>query len=171
MLLTLFSLLPFIQLFITGSDGCNYFTNCENSCCSLQNMTAPTTRECNDCLYNPPFCASGQLIKDICKCCEVCAKAEGEKCKRIGRYPDPCADNLYCDIPLPEPTTDKIPVISCPNIEGICRKMIADKSQPDVGKAKMKPIDDTKVSDDNTNQIEGRSKYFIVDVGVEDVLN
>ena len=47
----------------------------------------------------PSSCASGQLTKDNCLCCDVCARAVGEDCggwvfAGAGRT---CADNLYCE--------------------------------------------------------------------------
>ena len=141
MLLTLFTLLPFLHLFITGSDGCSLVTKCQiHECCENQNMTATTAtnKPCLECLPTAPYCASGQLIKDACNCCVVCAKAEGDEC---GYVMDACADNLYCDKPPPKtPQSCRIP-------SGICRKK----------KVESKP-------DDYTNHKEGQFKYYIVDV-------
>ena len=58
---------------------------------------------CPPCISCPMIsqssCASGQLTKDNCLCCDVCARAISEDCggwvyAGAGRT---CADNLYCE--------------------------------------------------------------------------
>ena len=47
----------------------------------------------------PSNCTGGQLTKDQCGCCDVCAKAVGESC---GYYNGRCGDGLYCYYPPPK---------------------------------------------------------------------
>ena len=116
MLLTLFTLLTLIHLFIRGSDGSQVNVECL-PCCADQNMTETnTTSEFDACHTTPPPCASGQLTKNICECCDVCAIAEGDRCG----FFDPCAEDLYCDKPPSKPMP--APFI----IEGICRSNKAE---------------------------------------------
>ena len=45
----------------------------------------------------PDNCPSGQLAKDVCECCDVCAKAEGEECGGVWSLSGTCADYLFCE--------------------------------------------------------------------------
>jgi len=46
---------------------------------------------------NPKDCPSGCVTKDICGCCNVCAKAENESCRGQNNAYGFCADGLYCE--------------------------------------------------------------------------
>ena len=69
------------------------------------------------CSPTPSSCASGQIIKDRCSCCDVCAKVAAQKCNGwCGMY-GKCAEELYCDLPIYiEGTLDVI------YAGGICRQ-------------------------------------------------
>ena len=45
----------------------------------------------------PTNCTSGQLGKDMCGCCDVCANAEGEECGGVWNMAGTCADYLFCE--------------------------------------------------------------------------
>ena len=45
---------------------------------------------------DPSECASGELTKDICMCCDVCAKAAGQVCGGLWGMMGTCASHLYC---------------------------------------------------------------------------
>ena len=65
---------------------------------------------------SPSECRSGQLTKDVCGCCEECAKAAGEVCGGPWGISGTCAEDLFCDISSGGTT----PAFSF-NTEGICR--------------------------------------------------
>merc|ERR1712215_548683 len=62
----------------------------------------------------PEDCTSGQLTWDVCGCCQVCAKAEGDVCGGPWGIRGTCADFLFCDLNLEE-IHDEF------NADGICR--------------------------------------------------
>ena len=47
----------------------------------------------------------GELTKGVCRCCDECAKAEGEECGGLWGWLGTCAKDLYCDTYLPTTTS------------------------------------------------------------------
>ncbi|XP_019622837.1 PREDICTED: venom protein 302-like [Branchiostoma belcheri] len=55
----------------------------------------------------PPKCkANANYVKDVCGCCDVCAKVKGEDCGGEWNIHGICADGLICQYPEPPSTTD-----------------------------------------------------------------
>ena len=75
MFLQLFSLLPLVQL--STSLSC---TPCCRDEEEARLLNGEESLHCTACPPAPGYCASGELAKDVCGCCDVCAKALGEEC-------------------------------------------------------------------------------------------
>merc|ERR1711935_261408 len=54
-------------------------------------------RSCANQVVDPESCASGQIIKDHCNCCNVCAKALGEECGGDWDEYGTCATPFICN--------------------------------------------------------------------------
>ena len=58
---------------------------------------------CEDQLFCQPIdvsdCASEELVTDVCDCCDVCAKAKGERCGGVWNTFGKCASYLRCHPP------------------------------------------------------------------------
>ena len=86
-------------------------------CCTEQDLLT-TTMGCTTCYpQSPSECRSGQLTKDVCGCCDVCAQAAGEVCGGPWGISGTCAEDLYCDISSRGTT----PPYGHFGYEGICR--------------------------------------------------
>lgn len=96
-------------------------TSPEPVCTSPEPVCTITKPEgCTECPKSPPMdCASGHLTKDVCGCCDVCAKAEGEKCGGMWGMSGTCAPGLNCETAKPIPNTK--PYFN-PNEDGVCVK-------------------------------------------------
>ena len=66
----------------------------------LVNIPASSTLRCRPCdqatCQTPTCCDSGYLTKDVCRCCLVCAKAEGEACGGNWGTAGTCARGMRC---------------------------------------------------------------------------
>jgi len=82
-------------------------TSPEPVCTSPEPVCTITKPEgCTECPKSPPMdCASGHLTKDVCGCCDVCAKAEGETCGGMWGMSGTCAPGLNCETAKPLPNT------------------------------------------------------------------
>ena len=91
-------------------------------CCSDQETGLQSTKGPLSCTTCPPLsaseCKSGQLTKDVCFCCDVCAKAEGETCGGPWNLDGVCADDLVCDKSKDYGTT---PLVDDFNASGVCK--------------------------------------------------
>ena len=69
-------------------------------CCTGTDTLDQTTTYCMRCEQAVPSeCASGELTKDSCGCCDVCAKAAAQECGGPWGGVGTCASHLYCDYP------------------------------------------------------------------------
>merc|ERR1719228_1055598 len=81
-------------------------------CCHDQE-TMRIEMGCIPCGPPPMDC---QLVKDVCGCCDVCAKTEGEECGGPWNITGICADGLTCANPDHDPS-----ISSMMNTPGVCR--------------------------------------------------
>ena len=83
------------------------------------------TLSCQCASCPPPLttseCVSGEVTKDECHCCDVCAKAEGEECGGPWGFAGTCASYLFCDVDLESATTPYYDYYEYYNTIGICR--------------------------------------------------
>ena len=47
-------------------------------------------------IQKPKCCSTGELVSDVCACCKICAKGEGEECGGIWNLEGTCATGFYC---------------------------------------------------------------------------
>ena len=47
-------------------------------------------------IQKPKCCSTGELVPDVCGCCKICAKGEGEECGGIWNLEGICATGFYC---------------------------------------------------------------------------
>ncbi|XP_078669846.1 zonadhesin-like [Branchiostoma floridae x Branchiostoma belcheri] len=63
-------------------------------------VTSVTCLSCLPCdedrCSEPPAC-QGDVVKDPCGCCDVCAKVDGERCGGPWKISGECSSGLYCD--------------------------------------------------------------------------
>merc|ERR1711875_146317 len=66
---------------------------------SISSLSCPIPCHLRECPNEPAahHCQSGQLAKDLCGCCDVCAKAEGEECGGPFGSSGTCANYLDCE--------------------------------------------------------------------------
>ncbi|XP_019622834.1 PREDICTED: venom protein 302-like [Branchiostoma belcheri] len=71
----------------------------------------------------PPKCKrNANYVKDVCGCCDVCAKVKGESCGGLWNLDGTCADGLICQEPDP-PTPNEDGLIAFnPHEPGTCVK-------------------------------------------------
>ncbi|KAF2365280.1 Insulin-like growth factor-binding protein IGFBP [Trinorchestia longiramus] len=81
-----------------------------HSCCSLRCVPCGGKDRCPP---DPPVCLSG-LVSDVCECCLVCGKGEGEVCGGLWNMRGKCGDGLVCVKPQSYPEQAAYP-------EGKCR--------------------------------------------------
>ncbi|XP_078579723.1 venom protein 302-like [Branchiostoma floridae x Branchiostoma japonicum] len=77
-------------------------------------------RECE----KPRGCKKGTAL-DVCGCCEVCVKLEGETCGGLWGLDGTCAKGLTCVIEEPDETDPFI----YPFDAGICQKVKKEKKE------------------------------------------
>ncbi|XP_018028239.1 single insulin-like growth factor-binding domain protein-2 [Hyalella azteca] len=65
------------------------------------------------CPPDPPVCING-LVSDVCECCMVCGKGEGDVCGGLWNMRGKCGDGLVCVKPQSYPEQASYP-------EGKCR--------------------------------------------------
>ncbi|XP_066269908.1 insulin-like growth factor-binding protein 7 [Branchiostoma lanceolatum] len=74
----------------------------------------------------PPPCPAN-LVKDVCGCCDVCAKVKGESCGGLWNLEGRCADGLTCVLPKPKEPEPGYPIIiSHPDQAGVCLPKLGD---------------------------------------------
>merc|ERR1712098_989914 len=66
---------------------------------SISGLSCPIPCHLQECPNEPQahHCQSGQLAKDLCGCCDVCAMAEGEECGGPFGSSGTCANYLNCE--------------------------------------------------------------------------
>jgi len=116
MLLPLLSLLLLHLVHLATSLSCL-------PCCtgqSAQDHQDIATLYCLSCdLVDSSECASGELTKDVCGCCDVCAKAAGQECGGPWGVMGTCAASyLYCDFSAQEIKPDSFDF----NAVGVCKQ-------------------------------------------------
>eukprot|EP00092_Neocalanus_flemingeri_P036105 GFUD01039309.1.p1 GENE.GFUD01039309.1~~GFUD01039309.1.p1 ORF type:complete len:205 (+),score=38.83 GFUD01039309.1:57-671(+) len=123
MMLLLLYILPLIQLSASLScmpccehqDQLSTRTQTPLSPGMVDTEYAPTPPPCTPCPPPPQYCASGQVTKDVCACCDVCAKAVGQQCGGPWGISGTCADDLFCELDDFFPPDDF-------NASGICKQ-------------------------------------------------
>ncbi|CAH1251937.1 CRIM1 [Branchiostoma lanceolatum] len=86
-------------------------------------------RECED----PRPCRRNAVVKDVCGCCDVCARVKGEICGGPWGIDGICAEGLTCVKPEPEETGDDV-IIYDFNQSGTCEKEKKEKKVEKTGR-------------------------------------
>ena len=138
MIFQLITILNLVHLATSGISICQ-------PCCEgegarkkvrVNSIWSGPVEQCVDCpIISPSNCTSGQLIKTPCVCCDECARAAGENCRKYGQYEtfdgERCADGLFCNAHQPRESNG---IYGIPHLDNIrrgtccCEKKIVKES-------------------------------------------
>ncbi|XP_068232963.1 uncharacterized protein [Palaemon carinicauda] len=85
---------------------------------------------CNPADCRIPLNCNYGLVKDICYCCDVCAKGPGEECGGIWGLRGQCGDAFICDNSHSREMQPDYPVDFLP---GVCIELAAERSRRAMG--------------------------------------
>ncbi|XP_072162965.1 venom protein 302-like [Diadema setosum] len=76
------------------NHSCN--VTCQGLSCPCHSLDINDPLRCEKGNMKATDCPGGEIVKDVCGCCDVCPQDEGEKCGGPWRAAGTCYSNLRC---------------------------------------------------------------------------